>query len=128
MNSTNSNFLPSTLSIKFQFSFSLRVKPHFSLSSAQISLVVQAIHQTVFVSIFEMSQFANLCAQFAFLNFLSIKAEDRDLFKESQLNIKDLFNFFPLCLYKSNSLFVIKLFDFCLKKSQNFLFVVMFTC
>lgn len=113
MNSTNFDFLPLILSIKFLFSFSLIAKPHFSLSNAQISLEVQAAHQIVFESIFEMSQFANLCAQFAFLNFLSIKVEDQDPFIKIQLNIEDLFNFYPLNLYIFNVLFMINQLNFC---------------
>ena len=113
MNSTNFDFLPLILSIKFLFSFSLRAEPHFSLSSVQISLEVQVAHQIVFESIFEMSQFANLCAQFAFSNFLSIKVEDQDPFIKIQLNIKDLFNFSPLNLYIFNVLFMINLLNFC---------------
>lgn len=68
-NFTNYDFLPLIQSIKFQFSFSLRVEPHFSLSNAQISLTIQVAHQIVFKSIFKMSQFINLCAQFTFSNF-----------------------------------------------------------
>jgi hypothetical protein len=98
MNFVNFGFLLSTLLIKFQFCFSLTVKPHFSLSIAQIFLVIQVAHQTISVSIFEMFQFADLCAQFTFLNFLFIKAVDQAPFVRIQLIIEDLFNFFQLSL------------------------------
>lgn len=67
--SVNYDFLLSVQIIKTQFSFSLKAKPHFFLLSVHISLVIRAAHQIVFKFIFKMFQFADLCAQSAFLNF-----------------------------------------------------------
>lgn len=128
MNFTNFNFLPSILPIKFLFSFSLKVKPHFSPSSAQIFLAVQAAHQITSKSIFKMYLFVNLCAQFAFSNFLFIKAENQVLFIKFQLIIKDLFNFFQLSLYRSNALSKIDLSGFYLNRFQSSPFIAKSTC
>ena len=128
MNFTNFNFLPSILPIKFQFSFSLKVKPHFSPSSAQIFPAVQAAHQITSKSIFKMYLFVNLCAQFAFSNFLFIKAKNQVLFVKFQLIIKDLFNFFQLSLYRSNALSKIDLSGFYLNRFQSSPFIAKSTC
>ena len=128
MNFTNFSFLPSILPIKFLFSFSLKVKPHFSPSSAQIYLAIQVAHQITSMSIFKMYRFTNLCAQFTFSNFLFIKAENQVLFARYQLIIKDLFNFFQLSLYRSNALSKTDLFSFYLNRSQSSLFIAMSTC
>ena len=123
MYSANYDFLLSNQPIKLQFSFSLIAMPHFFLLGAQISPVIQAAHQIVFKFIFGMFLFADLCAQSTFLSFLFIEVKDQDHFKEIILSIKDLFNFFPFDLYKSNALC-----HLYLNKSLNFLFTIKSAC
>ena len=70
-----------------------------------------------------MFQFADLCAQFAFLSFLFIEVKNQDHFKEIILAIEDLFKFFPYHPYK-----FIAPYRLCLNKFLYFLFVVKSAC